>query len=241
MGSETSSFRAAWVIPVDQPPIHDGVVTVTDGIISAVGPKPAGSSRSKITDLGNVAIIPGLVNAHTHLEFSHLKQPLGQPGIEFTDWIRAVIANRLASNRSVNDKSARIRQGLLESFESGVWCVGEIATAPLIASHYACESVSPTDPMRKIDSVYKVVFHEQLGRSEPQFTEKLAEVEKFLELPADEHFRTGLSPHAPYSTHPDLVRRMCKRASSAHIPWPCIWRKPRQNANYWKRGRVPSS
>ena len=47
-----------------------------------------------VTDLGNVALLPGFINAHTHLEFSLLKQPLGQPGMPFADWIGEVVAFR---------------------------------------------------------------------------------------------------------------------------------------------------
>ena len=70
------ALQARWVLPVDSPPIAGGVVTIVDGRIVAVESK---SGRDAATvDLGDVVLIPGLVNAHTHLEFSHLEQPLGE-------------------------------------------------------------------------------------------------------------------------------------------------------------------
>ncbi len=85
------SLQARVVYPVDRPPIEHGVVTIDGERIVAVGTKADGGG---VIDLGNVALLPGLVNAHTHLEFSYLQQPLGQPGMQLVDWIRLVIAER---------------------------------------------------------------------------------------------------------------------------------------------------
>ncbi len=103
------SLRARIVYPVDQPPIEGGVVTIEGDRIVSVGPHRA---ESNTTDLGDVALLPGLVNAHTHLEFSDLRQPLGHPGIGIVDWIRLIIAERAAAingepnqSRSANRKA----------------------------------------------------------------------------------------------------------------------------------------
>src|SRR5438093_4517524 len=81
---EAVAYRARWVVPVDQPPIEGGIVTVASGRIVAVGKSEAGAAPR---DLGDVALLPGLVNAHAHLEFSLLERPLGQAGMAFPDWI----------------------------------------------------------------------------------------------------------------------------------------------------------
>ena len=83
---------ARWIFPVDQPPIERGIVEFVDGIISAVEPF-TGQPDSETVDLGNVAIIPGLVNAHAHLEFSSLDSPI-EPARPFTDWIGRLLAHR---------------------------------------------------------------------------------------------------------------------------------------------------
>ena len=85
------SIKARVVFPVDRPPIENGVVTIEGRRIVDVGTQPSGG---EIIDLGSAALLPGLVNAHTHLEFSDLKQPLGTAGMPFVDWIRLVIAER---------------------------------------------------------------------------------------------------------------------------------------------------
>src|SRR5690242_15052192 len=87
------SLRARWVIPVDGPPIEGGVVTVAGGRFVDVRKT---REDAPVHDLGDVALLPGLINAHTHLEFSLLEQPLGRPGMSFPDWIAEVVRWRRA-------------------------------------------------------------------------------------------------------------------------------------------------
>jgi len=77
-----------------------------------------------VDDLGNVAILPGLVNAHTHLEFSDLPEPIGTPGMPFVDWIRLVI-DHFRQGQQTSPQT--IRRGLQESFRAGTTTLGEIA------------------------------------------------------------------------------------------------------------------
>src|SRR5688572_12425438 len=85
------ALQARWLVPVDRPPIAGGIITVADGRIAAVGENTSGRPP---TDLGDVALLPGFVNAHTHLEFSLLDAPLGTPHMAFPDWIAEVVAWR---------------------------------------------------------------------------------------------------------------------------------------------------
>src|SRR5262245_43161177 len=96
------AIRARWVYPVDRPPIDGGIVTIAAGRIVAVGENTSGQPPH---DLGDVALIPGLMNAHTHLEFSLLRQPLGRPGTPFAKWIRQVI-EFLRQSQPTGDDSA---------------------------------------------------------------------------------------------------------------------------------------
>src|SRR4051812_43054091 len=88
-------LRAVVVFPVARPPIENGFVTIDGERIVAVG---AEANGDKVIDLGRVALIPGLVNTHTHLEFSYLRRPLGTTGMPLVDWIRLVIAERARGN-----------------------------------------------------------------------------------------------------------------------------------------------
>ena len=85
-------YHAQWLLPVAQPPIANGWVDIADGRIVAIGGDAphdtAAGTRS--VDLGSVAILPGLVNAHTHLELSYLRA-LHDGYAEFVESISKVI------------------------------------------------------------------------------------------------------------------------------------------------------
>ncbi len=213
MTAEIQSYRAAYVIPIDRPPIQNGTVSVSAGQIVSVEKHRPGHSNRSVQDLGDVAIIPALVNAHSHLEFSHLSHPLGNPGIEFTAWIRKVIQTRNTANSTLSEKSMAIRQGLSESWSAGVGCMGEIATAPIDRGDY-CLPYQPKDP----SPIHLIVFHEQLGRSESLFEQKIAEVRNFVSANSNSRVTAGISPHAPYSVHSKLLAGLVKLAIEQRVP-----------------------
>jgi len=141
------AYRARYIFPVDAPPIRDGLIAIDHDRIIAVGPADSPALSDFVPaarDLGDVAILPGIINPHTHLEFSDLTQPLGTPGMAFPDWIRLVVANRQA--RSATPAAVRgfpdpaqsstaglpipIERGLAESTRCGVTAIGEIASTP---------------------------------------------------------------------------------------------------------------
>ena len=188
-----TAFRARYVFPVTAPPIPDGVVTVENGFIAAVGLE---APNCPITDLGNVAIIPGLINAHTHLEFSGLSAPLGTPGMAFTDWIRLVVAYR---RRRAN--SLQIRIGANQCASHATVAVGDIVTTP------------PGIGRRGITR-----FFEFIGLKAELLDERLRAAQNCLS--ADRHGSSpvGLSPHAPYSVHPELFDRLLAMADEAQVP-----------------------
>ena len=83
MASPSLALRARVVFPVDAPPVENGALTVAEGRIAWIG--PANRAEGKLIDLGDVALLPGLVNAHTHLEFSDRQGPIGKPGLPFVE------------------------------------------------------------------------------------------------------------------------------------------------------------
>src|SRR5688572_4370718 len=120
-----SVYRAAWACPIDQPPIRDAVIEVEHGIIQAVrsGSRlPAPGSR----DLGNVAILPGLINAHTHLELSWLRGRV-PPASRFTDWVKTLFAIRGRPDRGMTDEQvSAIDEAIAEAQSAGTAAVGDI-------------------------------------------------------------------------------------------------------------------
>ncbi len=115
------SLTARWIFPVSGPPLERGVLTLAGDRIVAV--TPAGD-RTADFDLGNVAILPGLVNAHTHLDLSGLSG-LAPPSPDFTGWLRQVIAHR--RSRTPEQVQQDVRVGLAESLRTGTTLLGDIS------------------------------------------------------------------------------------------------------------------
>ncbi len=199
MHSDRQAYKARYVFPIASPPLADGVVTVEAGQIVAVG---RGAVACKVIDLGNVAILPGLINPHTHLEFSRLATPLGEPGIAFTDWVRRVVAHRRGSPSSAADVAA----GLSECQRLGQVAVGEVATT-------VWEEESSTCPIEA------TVFLESIGLRHELIDDRLAVAKTYLQATSGSHgWRRGLSPHAPYSVHPRLFDGLLSLAAATEAP-----------------------
>src|SRR3954468_19721313 len=125
-------LRAAWVAPIDRPPIPNGAVLIDHGRIAAVGPfrdVSAVASGARPHDAGDAVILPGLVNAHTHLELTHFPRPDPRPAGGFVGWILALrervmaeIAPRGGDAAAVFGPSAAA--GVAQCRHFGVTCVG---------------------------------------------------------------------------------------------------------------------
>ena len=118
-----TTLRARYLFPIAGPPIENGTIVIQDGSIVAVGD----SNDSGADDLGNVAIVPGLVNAHTHLEFSDLEAPLGTG--RHADYRMDSGANRLSSAVAAEALLEAIKGGVRECLATGTTTLGEIATS----------------------------------------------------------------------------------------------------------------
>jgi aminodeoxyfutalosine deaminase len=204
-------LRARVVFPVDRPPIEHGVVTIEGERIVAVGATPHAGDA---TDLGDIALLPGLVNAHTHLEFSHLRRPLGEPGMRLVDWIRLVIAER---GRGDCDLSESIAAGLAESVRYGVTALGDIAT--IGAGHPVRCSRPDGEDCASYGGPELTLLLETIGFSRARAESAFAAVTaRLAELEIDLHLRIGLSPHAPYTVSPDFLRRLVMLAQQRTMP-----------------------
>jgi cytosine/adenosine deaminase-related metal-dependent hydrolase len=195
-----TSLRARCVFPVDRPPIEHGIVTFEDERIVAVRTEPLGR-RDDVHDLGAVALLPGLVNAHTHLEFSNLLRPLGKSGMPLAEWIRLVIAERGQRRTDVADA---IRAGLRESLQHGVTTIGEITT---------------TNPLAAYADADATLFLEVIGFSRARASSALAAVVARLgEFNGAGNVLLGLSPHAPYTVSLDLLQQLIVVACERNLP-----------------------
>ena len=193
---ETRSYHVAWFMTGGSP-LKDVTVRISHGRV--VGVETGQSSDA--FDLGPVALVDGLVNAHTHLEFSLMKTPISTAG-RFTDWIRAVVQYRQENPAAI---SASIAAGVDESLKSGTTCIGDIATVGWSPHDYAPSNFQG------------IVFQEILGLSPGRIDQQ----KQAARIHADSRglsYRPGISPHAPYSTHRELVADAVQQAIRTGCP-----------------------
>lgn len=195
----------------DPPWLGGGWIRIERGRVVAVGrhrPPP------EAMDFGDAIILPGLVNAHAHLEFSALPEPFATNG-GLPAWISRVVAWRrsratgFGATRfgATDDVAAAIRSGLHESGAAGVTAVGEIATtiSPATVAAYAASGARVR------------VYREALGLSPAAATAGFAQVVRDVARLERRGLAAGISPHAPYSVAAPLARRI-GRAIAAHGP-----------------------
>ncbi len=241
-------LKAKWICPVDQPPIENGLIEIVDGVITAVR---AALPHEAATDLGDVAILPGLANAHTHLEFSLVEQPF-QPARSFTDWIRSLVAYR---RREFTPTSTvqweALNAGATEADSSGTTLLGEIATSGW--DEAALPSRRP----------HIVAFRELIGLRTEAVEQQIELAEEWLALGAAEFppnrsdglsrpsgstawkgrryesVTYGLSPHAPYSVAPELLQRSVELAKRFDAPVAMHLTETREELELLADGRGP--
>lgn len=193
----TWALTARWVFPVDGPPLERGVVAIDEDRITAVEPR---GGRTPDVDLGAAAVLPGLVNAHTHLDLTGMRG-LAPPTPDFTGWLRQVIAHR--RGRTPEQVQADIRAGRAESLRYGTTLLGDIS------GDGGSWDVLADGPGRA------VVFREILGLSKERASGAWADLDAWLAShPATPICRPGVSPHAPYSACASLFLA----ASASPVP-----------------------
>ena len=222
-------LQARYVFPVTGEPIPDGLLTIAGERIAAVGRPPVGGCSARVSrprrkgqrgmcrvgspahhavgqveDLGNVAVLPGLVNAHAHLEFSDLPEPLGEPGMGFVDWIRQII--KLFRQERGPSRNP-VERGLRESMRSGTTTLGEIAQPGWPADQFEGVGLEAT------------VFLELIAPTADRVPPLLQLAPQHVRA-ADPSgpWRPGLSPHAPYSVLPQLLTAAVSLSATARVP-----------------------
>lgn len=183
--ADSWTLTARWLLPVDGPALERGTVTIRNDRIEAVA---AHGSHTPDVDLGNTVMVPGFVNAHTHLDLSGAAgQTPPTTAATFPDWLRSVIAFR--RNRTGDILQSDIQTGLNACLNAGTTLIGDIT------ANGATWNTLVAAPVRA------VVFREMLGLSDDRSVVSFQESTEWLNqtLPTAT-CRPGLSPHAPYST-----------------------------------------
>ncbi len=197
--------RASWVVPVSAPVISDGCVVTKDNLIVAVGTFEELSNTfpdAIVHDHGHNVLTPALINAHIHLELSHLPIPQYKQEVEgFTDWIETLLSMREERGSYGKAVEEAARKAMQLQYQNGVIALGDIGN---------------TDIGAKLDSEFpgKIIhFNECLGRTAKTRRTILKHIKA---APQNKIF----TAHAPYSTHPELIQKIKLRAAVNKHPFP---------------------
>jgi cytosine/adenosine deaminase-related metal-dependent hydrolase len=199
-------LRARTILPVSQPPIENGAVVISGNRIRTAGPwtdlKP--EADEKVFDLGEVILMPGLVNAHCHLDYTDMAGELPPPKT-FTDWIPLITAAKSAWGYSEYAQSWLHGAHML--LKTGTTTVADIEAMPDLLPE-----MWDVTPLRVFS------FLEMTGiRAKRDPKEILREAVEKIDSLAHARSSASLSPHAPYSTLPELLKLTAEFARKKNL------------------------
>jgi len=205
-------YCARWVVPVTNPTIADGAVAVEGTRIVGVGTRAklvAQFPEARQTNFGEAAILPGLVNCHSHLELTAMRGYLEDVEGDFFAWLRKLTIARM-ERMTANDLRVSATWGAVEAARAGVTCLGD-ASSTGEASMAALLEVG----------LRGIVYQEVISPDAQMADEKLARLrEDVVRLRGweNELVRVGVSPHAPYTLSEKLLVGTTDFAHAEKLP-----------------------
>ena len=234
-------LRARTLLPVSQPPIENGALVVSGNRLRAVGSWPdlRAHANEKILDLGEVILLPGLINAHCHLDYTGMAGMLPPPKT-FTDWIPLILSAK--SGWGYSDYMLSWLNGARMLMRTGTTTVADIETVPDLLP-----DAWDATPLRVFS------FLEMTGiRARRDPGEVLHEAVEKMDSLSHPRCSASLSPHAPYSTVPALLelstrvarergRRLCVHVAESTQEFEMFMRARGQMFDWLRRNeRDPS-
>jgi len=205
-------YCARYVLPISSAMIDDGAVAIAGTRIVGCDTReqlikkfPHASSQN----FGEAVILPGFVNAHSHLELTIFRGFLEKEENDFPAWLRKLTVTR-AEQLTPDDIRVSATWGALEAARAGVTCAGDASDSGA-ASLHALRDVG----LRGI--VYQEAFGPDPVLAREQFT-KLQEKIAALRTSETGLARIGVSPHAPYTVSAPLLQLIAAYAEAEHLP-----------------------
>jgi len=198
------TYAARWVLPISAPPIERGAVSVDGGRIAYVGPADGSPSGTRV-ELGDALLLPGLVNAHSHLELTAMRGFLED--LDFPRWITRLNGVK----RAVLDRDRMLdaaRLGLVEGIRHGITTYAD-----------TCDSGVAFDAMLEA-GVRGIMYQEVFGPDPRQCDESLAGLRAKIDALRPREtasVRVGVSPHAPYTVSDALYAAVARYAKSESL------------------------
>ncbi|HIJ95570.1 MAG TPA: amidohydrolase family protein [Desulfuromonadales bacterium] len=201
--SAPSIYAASRLINPDVPPVDGGGLLVHNGTIVATGSveELRRAHSAPVVEFPGCSILPGFVNAHTHLELTHfpawkLRTNVAYNPRHFTDWIIQLI--KIKRGLTAADYPSSLCEGIRLCLESGTTAVAEIVTYPDLTALYHESLLSGR------------LYFEMLGQERSHFNVTSRAALAAAHTISD-RLVTGLSPHSLYTVaeqHLSVIREM---------------------------------
>jgi cytosine/adenosine deaminase-related metal-dependent hydrolase len=204
-------YSARWVVPVSAAPIEKGAVAIRGDLIAGIGTQTEILERFpefSIESLGEAIILPGLINAHTHLELTAMRGYLENEEHDFFAWLRKLTV-------------ARYRMKLDDIYVSAMWGACEALRAGITHVDDASNSALMSMLALKEVGLRGVVYQESFGPDPRLVTENFEKLKDKLEnlrTIETELVRVGVSPHAPYTVCGPQLELIADLAKSERLP-----------------------
>ena len=222
-------YLARYLLPISAPPIEDGALLLHQGRIEAVGRRAEllPGFTGEVVDFGDAALLPPLVNAHTHLELSHFPRwaaaaDKSHAPASFVDWILHLID--IKRGLAEKDLLVSLQDGLRQCLRFGTGAVGDILSTASLSQHYAASPLCGR------------VYFELLGVEPTVWQDALLRAEAEL---GKDHFgrlQPGLAPHAPYSLSPVALSTIFDAARQHNWPLTTHLAESLQESELLERG-----
>jgi aminodeoxyfutalosine deaminase len=220
-------IRARVIVTMDGPPIENGAVAVSGNRIIDVGKFPEISARhsgQQLIDLGEQVMLPGLINAHCHLDYTCLRGQI-PPKKSFADWIRAINAEK--AKLSAQDYLASITEGFAETKRFGTTTIANLTAfpelipqlAPPIRTWWFAELIDVRSPERANELVDRAIGALKQAR--------------------DSSGGLGLAPHALFTASTNLYRRCEEIAQRENILLTTHLAESREEMSMFRDGAGP--
>ncbi|OQY19339.1 MAG: hypothetical protein B6I36_04480 [Desulfobacteraceae bacterium 4572_35.1] len=205
-------YSGRYIVPVSTAPLEGAAIAVSDGKIIDIGSAidlEIRYSKCCQHDFGDAIILPGFVNAHTHLELSHYKEWEKQ-AVEvsidqyssFVEWILHLIRIKISLKLKLEQYSQSWNAGLREGFATGTAYFGDILSVPELAPESAAKLPGCN-------------FIEILGQDPERVNKQLYNLDNCVGAWSDKMW--GVAPHAPYTISDELLKQCYRYSSCKHL------------------------
>lgn len=205
-------YSARWVLPISAPPIANGGVVIDGPRILAVGARSDLLSQFAdvtVRELGDAAILPGFINAHSHLELTAMRGFLEGQETDFFAWLKKLTKARL-ERMTPDDLQVSAMWGACEAARSGVTTLAD-------ASDAAMQSMLALREVGLRGIVYQESFGPDPKLAQDNFNKLLEKVVRLREVESD-LVQCGVSPHAPYTVSAPQLEMISRFAIDEELP-----------------------